>query len=114
MGTFTVGACPAVPAGETSAAGMGPMAVSALLPGAAVVVVVALEPLPVSPDVPAVLEDVADGVDGELQAARTSVPAAASATMARARRRGRGSDMGRDGSRWLRGSTGSRRSGWRH
>ncbi len=42
------------------------------------------------------LEEVVDGE--ELQAARTSVPTAARATRARARRFGVGRDMGRDGS----------------
>src|ERR1700728_3731545 len=89
-GTVSVGACPAVPAGDRSAAGIGTMAVSALAPGAFVVVVAC--------DVLAAFDDVAGGE--ELQAARTSAPAAARAATARARRCEERRDMGRDGSRW--------------
>src|SRR5271167_4458630 len=97
VGTVTVGACPAVPAGDRSAAGMGPMAVSALAPGTPVVVVApAPPPLPVLCDVLVVLEEVAAGE--ELQAARASAPATVRATRATARRWGVGRDMGRDGS----------------
>ena len=92
----TVGACPAVPAGDRSAAGMGTMASSALLPGTPVVVVV---------------DDVLDVFDDgeELQAASTSAPATARATRARTRRCGRGNDMGCDGSRWSPPGTGTGR-----
>src|SRR5277367_3507858 len=83
-GTVTLGAWPAVPAGDWSAAGMGTMASSGLCPGtvvaelglallAAFVLVVAPEP---------------DGLDDEeLQAARPSAPAAAIAS-ARVQKRG--------------------------
>ena len=66
-GTVTVGACPAVPAGDRSAVGMVPMVVTC--PAALVVVVVASGPLPV------LYETLAapDEWDGEeLQAARPS------------------------------------------
>ena len=95
-GTVTVGACPAVPAGERSAVGMGLMATVA--PSLLVVVVVASGPLPVFDEVLATLEELEDGE--ELQAARPSAPAALSATRASTRRRGVRRGMGRDGSRW--------------
>jgi hypothetical protein len=95
-GILMVGAVPAVPAGERSAAGMGAMApppgVVVELPPAATVVVVADEPLPVLCDVFATFED-ADEFDGEeLQAARPSAQNAPSAASVQGRRRG--SDMG--------------------
>ena len=102
-GTSTVGAVPAVPAGERSAAGMGAMAGAGAgavveVPPGGTVVVVADGPLPVLYEVLATLDE----FDGEeLQAARPRAPAAPSATGERPGAEV-GDDMGRDGSRSLR------------
>src|ERR1700733_2155717 len=93
LGTVTVGAWPAVPAGDRSAAGMVPMAV--LCPAALVVVV---------GETFAALDELEGD---ELQAARPSAPAAARATRASARRRRVRRGMGRDGSRWSPGCRGT-------
>src|ERR1700677_3299980 len=99
VGMVSVGGCPAVPAGDRSAAGMGTMASSALLPGTVVLVVVEEE---------LATADVFDEGE-ELQAASTSAPTAARATRARTRRCGRGNDMGCDGSPWPPPATGTGR-----
>jgi hypothetical protein len=90
-GTVTVGAVPNVPAGDRSAAGMGPIASSAPPPGA----VVGVErPLPLW-----VVDVALEGFDGEeLQADRPNAPAVASAAATNQGRDVRGS-MARDGTR---------------
>jgi hypothetical protein len=94
-GTVTVGAVPAVPAGERSAAGMEPIAFNGL-PGGAVTVVEG--PAPVPPEVVVVLEAEFDGE--ELQAASPRAPARTRALTGAAERRVReGRGMAPDRSR---------------
>jgi len=91
-GTVTVGAVPAVPAGERSAAGIEAMAPDGLPAGAVVVEA----PAPVLPDVVVVFEAEPDGE--ELQAASPREPArtrAVTSAPERWERRG----MARNGSR---------------
>jgi hypothetical protein len=95
-GTVTVGAVPAVPAAERSAAGIAPIAFKGL-PGGAVTVVDGPAPLP--PEVVGVVVAEPDVVDGEeLQAASPRAPARTmGSTSAPERRERRG--MGPESSR---------------
>ena len=98
-GTVTVGAFPAVPAGDRSAAGIGRMASSGLSPGTVVVVLVPEVALPIPLPEATVPVALPAGCDGEeLQAARPSALAAPirSATV---RASGVRENMRRDGSR---------------
>ncbi len=87
-GTVTVGAFPAVPAGERSAAGMGKTATRAPPPAAEVDVA----DWPLLPVVDDVVADPADVEGEELHAARPSAPAAPRAS-ASVQKRGVGEDM---------------------
>ncbi len=106
---MTVGAVPAVPAGDWSALGIGPMARSGPPPASVVEVAVAEGPLPVLDEVLATAcFPLGDGE--ELQAARPNAPAAA-----RRHTRAHGREwrlcMGRDGSRSARAHRGRALSG---
>src|SRR5579871_3030928 len=92
-GTVTVGADPAVPAGERSAAGIDPIAFKGL-PGGAVTVVDGPPPEP--PEVVVVFEDEFDGE--ELQAASPRAPAR-TRTVTSAPERCERRDMAQEGSR---------------
>jgi hypothetical protein len=92
LGTVTVGGVPELPAGDRSAAAIGPMATGAPPVGDAVGeagLVVEVEVVP------------AEELEGvELQAARPNAPATPSVASRRAERAvGRGRGIGRDGSR---------------
>jgi hypothetical protein len=93
-GTVTVGAVPAVPAGERSAAGIAAMALSGL-PGGAVTVVEG--PLPEPPAVVVVFDAEFDGE--ELQAASPRAPARTMAVTSAPERRERVGRMASKGSR---------------